>query len=279
MNDEDFVMGYAVGYNDGVGSGGGSGGGLIIPEGNTPIYNVPILHNYIFEGTEFGLGTIDINSCAFLNNFARGCYWSYAKNIITGEVYMLPDGNPNVSRKIAVAITKNGVAIGLIQLSSYDVATSENTYYRLIDGSWKKAHGNISVSKIEYPEITIAVSEEETRNQMYIYFEYDIVTEDEEYNNNSSKYGTYIDASGKTQYYRYYDEADIDVYQGTSVTVLHRKEQITIFTMTKIKPSADYPESLLNVYQMDVFAPSVIWGTDIENIREFHLSLTTGLSG
>lgn len=280
MVDEDFVMGYACGYNDGIGSGEGSGGGLIIPEGTTPIYNVPILHNYVFTGTDFGLGTIDVNTCTFLNDFYSDCSLQYARNIITDKPCILPYNNPTARRKIAVAITKNGVAIGLIPIgATYYAAKSSNAYYRLIDGSFKNSHGNISVSKIENPEITTIVEEDDNQKPLFMYLEYDVVETTELYKINPSKTGTFIDSEGRTLSYYYYDEGDIDVYQGTKVTTNHFKKQIgSNLSMTTVK-STDYPDELMNVYHMNSFRPNVIWGTDIETIREFHLSLTTGLSG
>ena len=89
MVDEDFVMGYAVGYNDGVGSGGGSGG-IIINEG-TSIYDVPIIQNYSFVGTNFGLATFDLNECAFMNISLSPSYNNapqYYTNPITKEIVM-----------------------------------------------------------------------------------------------------------------------------------------------------------------------------------------------
>ena len=59
MNDEDFVMGYAVGYNDGVGSGGGGD----VPTGDTVIYNdVAIAKRWDLTGTPFSVALFDVHS-------------------------------------------------------------------------------------------------------------------------------------------------------------------------------------------------------------------------
>ena len=46
MNDEDFVLGYAVGYNDGVGSGGS-------------LDDMTFLKKYRLIGTEWSIGLND----------------------------------------------------------------------------------------------------------------------------------------------------------------------------------------------------------------------------
>lgn len=279
MREEDFTLGYVCGYNDA--GGGASGGGLIIPEGTIPIYNVPILHNYVFTGTEFGLGTIDINNCTFLNSFTSWRKWSYTSNVITDEPYLYQDGVLSNSRQVAAAITKNGTAIALIPLGTYTTATSGSTHYRLVDGNFKEAHGNISASIIENQQITTIERESgTTTRQMFIYLEYDIVTTTEVYKNGNSKYGTYVDSSGQTQSYSYYDEADIDVYQETTTSTRHVKQQIRMTpAMLLSKPDKWCPDELLNVYQLGPISMSAIWGTNIETMRDFSLSLATGLSG
>ena len=58
MNDEDFVLGYAVGFNDGVGSGGGD-----VPTGDTVVYNdVTIAKQWNLAGTPFGIALFDVHS-------------------------------------------------------------------------------------------------------------------------------------------------------------------------------------------------------------------------
>ena len=59
MNDEDFVMGYAVGFNDGVGSGGGGD----VPTGETITYNdVTTAKQWNISGTPFSLALLDVHS-------------------------------------------------------------------------------------------------------------------------------------------------------------------------------------------------------------------------
>lgn len=59
MNDEDFVMGYAVGFNDGAQSGGGGD----VPTGDTVIYNdVTIAKRWNLTGTPFSVALFDVHS-------------------------------------------------------------------------------------------------------------------------------------------------------------------------------------------------------------------------
>ena len=279
MFDEDFVMGYACGYNDGIGSGGGgSGGGTVIPEGTATIYDIPILHNYTFDGTDFGLGIIDINNCPFLNKFSSGCKWYPGGNMKTKEKFLLPYDNPSVQRNIAVAITKNNAVIGVAQLSQFDFLKTKTSYYALVDGSPRKAHGDIVTCTVNNQQITTSISEGSTSKLLFIYLEYDLVTTVEQYKTDTSnaKQGTADDGL----MYLYYDEDDIDVYQGTTTSTNHQKIKIANnLIMNTSDNYLVYPEGLRNIYQMNTFNPNVIWGTSIENIRDFHLGLTTGLSG
>lgn len=274
MNYEDFTLGYIIGYNNKKDSGGGES--IIITEGTATIYNINILHNYIFEGTDFGIGIIDINDCPFLNEFYSNCKWEIGVNMKTKEKLLLPNDNPSIERKVAVAITKNSKVIGLIELGNYYPLKTSTVYYPLVDGSPYKAHGSITTCRIENQSIiTQEIVLDSSNMNLAIFLEYDVVFTSENYKTDTSKAKQGIDDYGNM--FLYYDKNDIDEYQGTVTSTVHQKTRLgqNLLMVT----SDNYPESLRNKYQMYTFVPNVIWGTTNENIKEFHLGLTTGLSG
>ena len=149
MNDEDFVMGYAVGYNDGVGS-GGSGG---------EYSDIVIYRQYDFGDSGYGIAIPDFTKGnRFILPYAMKVYqpgsdlsaWKY------GPVYMW-EVFPH-----AVCMTYNGQVRGMYTCGSYDPYSETYTYVdgvfrldseklapTLISAELYKNGGNIS-GKIEY---------------------------------------------------------------------------------------------------------------------------------
>ena len=278
MNDEDFVMGYAVGFNDGVGSGGGSGGGIIINEG-TSIYDIPIIRNYSLVGTNFGLAVFDLNECAFMNNAPlNGNGPLYYRHPITNETITYVDPPRGVNRRIGYALTKGGKAIGIFQAqsASYDVFSDGNYPVKIEDGSLYPKKDIIKSSKIENPVLTWTVSPYgDTEVQLKVYMECDIVTEVIRYTQPPKSY------RNEEYGFTYYLKSDLDaqVVESTTTSTYHSKTQIFSSTaVTTLLEGDDYPEEWLNKYNLSGGFPYPIFGASIMDSYEFTTSLFDGIA-
>lgn len=152
MRDEDFVLGYVTGYNDGVQSGGGSGGGKFD--------NIPLLKKYSFVGTDYGIGVVDVNNEMFdvPYNFPN---WSvYEPDKVIFCPY--PDG---VSRRIRIAVLKNGKVVGLLMISNGDLRIQIPYQYDPNTCVWNRV-GSITTEKIE--NVSVTVTEKIYNNGNYI---------------------------------------------------------------------------------------------------------------
>lgn len=123
MNDEDFVMGYAVGYNDGVGSGGSK----------EPFSEIVIEKNYFFGDSNYGIATLDFKKshCYRQDNIA-----SWAVRDSDGSTRIVWGPTSSWNYLWAYALTKDGKIIGLwtadISLANEGESWSYDT------GAWVK---------------------------------------------------------------------------------------------------------------------------------------------
>ena len=276
MNDEDFVMGYAVGYNDGVGSGGSGGVSVIIKDGAT-VYDVPIVHNYSIIGTDYGFATFDVNECAFLNStpdsadVSKSCDY---KNQITDklEVYKRPEPNGLVSRRMAYALTKGGKAIGIYkaQLWAYVPYGLYETPVYIEDGTlYPRKERDIFTTIIN----TVLTFE-------------DVPTDDPKYTN-LNMYLEYDEEMRKITYtqpkkhyneeytFTYYLKSDLDTQtvESDQTTTVHRK--IKIINFGRSFDAEHCPGEWLGKYEFQQL-PDPIFGISI--MDNFELT-TTHFSG
>ena len=277
MNDEDFVMGYAVGYNDGAQSGGGGSGGIIINEG-TSIYDVPIIQNYNLIGTDFGFATFDLNECAFMNISLNSSNTpKYYTNPITNEFVTYVQSPRYMNRSIGYAVTKGGKAIGIYntRAESYSVFSDKNTYEYIEDGSLYPKKGTIQAGKIENPVLTSSESPYgDNRKQLVVYMEYDIVTETIRYSQPPKSY--YNDEYG----FRYYLKSDLDAQEVSSTTTSTSHRKIQIFSaraVTAISEGDTYPEEWLNKYIFEGLG-NPLFGIGIMDDYELSISLFDGIA-
>ena len=277
MNDEDFVMGYAVGYNDGVGSGGGGSGGIIINEG-TSIYDVPIIQNYNLIGTDFGFATFDLNECAFMNKPLNSSNTpKYYTNPITKEIVTYVQSPRYMDRRIGYAVTKGGKAIGIFntRAESYSVFSDGNTYEYIEDGSLYPKKDTIKAGKIENPVLTWTESPYgDNKVQLKVYMEYDVVTETVNYSQPKSyrneEYG-----------FNYYLKSDLDAQNvtGTTSSTSHRKIQIysNASKVTALLEGDTYPKEWLNKYRFEGLGYP-LFGINIMDDYELSISLFDGIA-
>ena len=118
MNDEDFVMGYAVGFNDGAQS-GGSGGD--VPTGETVTYNdVTIAKQWNISGTPFSLALLDVHS-------ERLICGTKGEKVLTG----LGDWDRLVVYYwVAIGLIYNGDIVSIASLKeTYEVLAPNDTPY------------------------------------------------------------------------------------------------------------------------------------------------------
>ena len=117
MNDEDFVLGYAVGYNDGAQSGGSSSGG--------EYSDIVIYRQYDFGDSGYGIAIPDFTKGnRFILPYAMKVHqpgndlstWRYGP-VYSWEVF------PQ-----AVCMTYNGQVKGMYTYGTYDTYFEEYTY-------------------------------------------------------------------------------------------------------------------------------------------------------
>ena len=123
VNDEDFVMGYAVGFNDGVGSGGSK----------EPFSEIVIEKNYFFGDSSYGIATLDFKKsrCYRQNNISS---WSVKDS--DGQYHIIWGPVSDWTYLWAYALTKNGKIIGLwTQNISF---STESEAWSYATGEWAK---------------------------------------------------------------------------------------------------------------------------------------------
>ena len=123
MNDEDFVMGYAVGFNDGVGSGGSK----------EPFSEIVIEKNYFFGDSSYGIATLDFKKshCYRQNNIA-----SWGVRDPDGSYHTIWGPTSDWTYLWAYALTKDGKVIGLCMLDI--VFSTESEVWSYDTGAWVK---------------------------------------------------------------------------------------------------------------------------------------------
>lgn len=125
MNDEDFVMGYAVGFNDGVGSGGGGS--------KEPFSEIVMEKNYFFGDSSYGIATLDFKKshCYRQDNIA-----SWAVRDSDGSTRIVWGPTSSWNYLWAYALTKDGKIIGLWIVDISLANESESWSYDT--GAWVK---------------------------------------------------------------------------------------------------------------------------------------------
>ena len=245
MNDEDFVLGYATGYNDGKASGGGSGGSTV---------DVPILHNYSFTGTDFGIAVIDVNQCTFLNAIPSGNKsMDHNTNPITGleEVYIYPK-HQGYGRYIAFALTKGGKAIGVYRAPSASytpfsfgmdtVRIEDGTVYFRKNQDITETVENLKISCQEVPN-----AYDDSYVTLKVYLTYDVERRTIKYSSVKSNYNSeYL--------FTYYNKSDLDAQTVESDITTTSSRSVNIFNLSKKIKIADgdnYPTEWINKYPLN----------------------------
>ena len=277
MNDEDFVMGYAVGFNDGVGSGGSGGVNVIIKDGAT-VYDVPIVQNYSISGTDYGFATFDVNECAFLNIAPvqpGNTDICDNKNPITGEMEVYKRSQPygGISRSIAYALTKGGKAIGIYKAQSasfvpYALIESPS---RIEDGTLYPRKDRDTFTTIRNPILTFEdkpTSIDPNQTNLYMYLECDVETRTITY----TQPKTYYNEEYLFSYYLK-SELEAQTIESDQTTTTHRKVSITSFPRTLA--ADNYPEEWLGKYRFLATLQNPIFGISIMD----NFKLTTSLFG
>ena len=280
MNDEDFVLGYAVGYNDGVGSGGGGSGGVIIKDGAT-VYDVPILHNYSISGTDYGFATFDVNECAFLNitpTQPGQIDITDNKNPITGEMEVYKRSQPSggISRSIAYALTKGGKAIGIYKAQSWSFAPYAliESPTRIEDGTLYPRKERDTFTTIRNPILTfedVPVSYDPTQTNLNMYLECDVETRTITY----TQPKTYYNEEYSFKYYLK-SELEAQTIESDQTATVHRKVKITDFH--RVLAADNYPEEWLNKYRFLTTLQNPIFGISIMDNFELTTSLFDGIA-
>ena len=279
MNDEDFVMGYAVGFNDGVGSGGSGGVNVIIKDGAT-VYNVPIVHNYSISGTDYGFATFDVNECAFLNLAPTNANYidiEDHKNPITGklEVYKRPQPHGGVSRSMAYALTKGGKAIGIYKAQSWSFTPYAllETPVRIEDGTLYPRKDRDTFTTIRNPILTFEdkpTSIDPKQTNLNMYLEWDDETRTITYTQPKNYYN-------EEYLFKYYHKAELDAQtiESDQTATVHRKVKITNFCRSF---DAEYcPEEWLGKYEFQQLQ-NPIFGISIMDNFKLTTSLFDGIA-
>lgn len=267
MNDEDFVMGYVTGYNDGVGSGGGSGG-VIIKDGAT-VYDVPIVHNYIISGTDYGFATFDVNECAFLNITPDStdvselsCYTNQITDKI--EVYKRSEPNGMVYRSMAYALTKGGKAIGIYKAQSWSYVPYglyETPSY-IEDGTLYPRKERDAFTTIKNPVLTFedVPTDDPKQTNLNMYLEWDEETRTITYTQPKKYYNE--------QYlFSYYLKSDLEnqTVESDQTTTTHRKVKITNFGRSF--DAEYYPEEWLGKYEFQPLQNPIFGISIMDNFK------------
>ena len=279
VNDEDFVMGYAVGFNDGVGSGGSGGVNVIIKDGAT-VYNVPIVHNYSISGTDYGFATFDVNECAFLNLAPTNVNYidiEDHKNPITGklEVYKRPQPHGGVSRSMAYALTKGGKAIGIYKAQSWSFTPYAllETPVRIEDGTLYPRKDRDTFTTIRNPILTFEdkpTSIDPKQTNLNMYLEWDDETRTITYTQPKNYYN-------EEYLFKYYHKAELDAQtiESDQTATVHRKVKITNFCRSF---DAEYcPEEWLGKYEFQQLQ-NPIFGISIMDNFKLTTSLFDGIA-
>ena len=138
MNDEDFVMGYAVGFNDGVGS--GSGGGLD---------DMTFLKKYRLIGTEWSIGLND----GYYKTEEAFTVYSESADVGLNENSFSPYPL-YTNHELLFVVLKNNSVVGMVPLTKY------TRYYkgmsRDANGVWNFSDGY--ETRIEGSQISLVDS-------------------------------------------------------------------------------------------------------------------------